>query len=205
MPVPLNRLLLSPLALLASNNSFPFSTFSCPLLVIFCSVPFFPPVSGVSLPFRSLWSNGTCMFLGSHLWYGGSFPFFGQLWKYGEDTRCALDTFLRRPPPLFSLSPLREVQSTSASGVSCFYYSQNVSSIHFYCWKWVHIINQELQRWGYRRGAVMLEGGKKKSPSISVSCHYFWPAMFGGISHVAAQVSSMKCLLLIQVKLQNCH
>lgn len=93
MPIPLNRLLLSPLALLASNNSFSFSTFSCPLLVIFCFVLIFSP-----LPYSSLWINGMCMSYASHLWYGGSFPFFGQLWKYREDSRCALTMFLCRPP-----------------------------------------------------------------------------------------------------------
>lgn len=58
MLAPLNRHLLSPLALL--NSSLPFSTLSCSLLVIFCSVLVFPPISG--LPCKSLWSNGTCMF-----------------------------------------------------------------------------------------------------------------------------------------------
>lgn len=56
---------------------------------------------------------------------------------------------------------------------------------------------------GYRRGTFMLEGRKKKSPSISVCCHYFWRAVFGGMLHVAAQVSSMERLLLVRVELQN--
>jgi len=51
----------------------------------------------------------------------------------------------------------------------------------------------------------MLEGGKKKFPIISASCHNYWHAMFGGILHVAVQVSSMNHLLLFQAKLQKYH
>lgn len=117
--------------------------------------------------------------------------------------RYALDTFLCRSPSLFHLSPFGEVQSSLDSGLSCFYYGQNMNSVHYFCWKLVHVINQALQRWDFRRGTFMLEGGKKKFPSVS--CHYFWHAMFGGTLHAAAQVSSTKHLLLIQANLQNCR
>lgn len=104
--------------------------------------------------------------------------FFGQLWKYGEDIRCALDTFLCRPPSVFILSHLGEIQNT-ASGVSCFYCWQNGSFIHFDHWKRVHVINQELEKSGYRRGAFMVEGGKKSTSILPLilACQVWWCLM----------------------------
>lgn len=190
MSVPLNRLLLPPIALSASYNSLCIFSFlhlslSTAGYLLLCSFfYFFPPILGMYLPFSYLWSNGMCMCLASHLWYGGSFPFFRQLWKYREDMRYALDTFLCRPPSPFNLSPLWDVQSIPASGASYFYCCQNVSSIHFYCWKWVHIINQELQRWGYRKRCIYAGGRKEEIPNyFSVLPQYLACCVWWHIIH----------------------
>lgn len=112
------------------------------------------------------------MFLASHLWYGGSFPFVGQLCQYGEDMRCARDAFLCRPPSLFSLFALREVQSTPVSGVSCFYYWTKREPNSFLLLKKSSHYKPKPAKMRLQKGTCMLEGGKKKFPSIFVSCHY---------------------------------